>query len=401
MALATAGTVQSVEGMASGGPDPANQAHQGLALALSGGGARSAYQVGLLCALANHLPEVRFPLITGVSAGAINAAFLAAHAGSPAEAAGELSQLWARLTIEEIFRIDVPFLARNLGRWATHLVAGGSSLAPEVRGLLDTRPLYATIRRASASIDGEIIGIARNLAAGRLQAVALSALNYTTGQTVTWIQGEPLPGDHPGTVNAVPARLGVRHVMASSALPLVFPAVRLGDAWYGDGGVRLLAPLAPALHLGARRILAISPQFRRNAPTTASALPGGYPPPAQILSHMLNTVFLDVLEQDVDRLEQVSRLLRKIPEDQWGGQRPVRILVLRPSVDLGALAAEHELRLPAAFRYLVRSLGTRETSSTDFLSYLLFEPEYLTRLIEIGERDAEARLPEIRRLLEA
>ncbi len=371
----------------------------GLALALSGGGARSAYQVGLLCALANHLPEVRFPLITGVSAGAINAAFLAAHAGVPAEAASELSRLWASLTIEDIFRVDVPFLARNLGRWATHLVAGGSSLAPEVRGLVDTRPLYSTIRNSSASVDGEIVGIARNLAAGRLQAVALSALNYTTGRTVTWIQGEPLPGHHPGTVNAAPARLGVRHVMASSALPLVFPAVRLGDSWYGDGGVRLLAPLAPALHLGARRILAISPQHRRNAPPAAT--PGAYPPPAQILAHMLNTVFLDVLEQDVDRLEQVNRLLAKIPPAEWGPHRPVRILVLRPSEDLGALAAEYETRLPAAFRYLVRSLGTRGTSSTDFLSYLLFEPEYLTRLIQIGERDAEARLPEIKRLLEA
>jgi NTE family protein len=370
-----------------------------LALSLSGGGARAAYQVGFLCALARHLPEVRFPLITGVSAGAINAAFLAAHGGPPTDAAAALSAIWGRLTVEDIFRVSAPSLARDLVGWGTYLASGGSAAAPEVRGLLDTRPLYATIRRGSASVDGEMIGIARNLAAGRLRAIALSALNYNTGQTVTWVQGEPLAGARPGGAGkTVPARLTARHVMASSALPIFFPAVRLGDAWYGDGSVRLLSPLAPALHLGARRILAISTRYAGGAAAPQTSA-GAYPPPARILSHLLNAVFLDVFEQDVDRLEQVNQLLRRLPPEEHGDLRPVEILVLRPSENLGALAATYEPALPAAFRYLIRSLGTRDTPS-DFLSYLLFQPDFLTHLMAIGERDAEARLPEIRKLVE-
>src|SRR5262249_29262570 len=152
----------------------------------------------------------------------------------------------------------------------------------------------------------------------------------------------------------VSARLTARHVMASSALPIFFPAVRLGDAWYGDGSVRLLSPLAPALHLGARRILALSPRYAGPAPApTASAAPP--PPPARILSHLLNAVFLDVFEQDVDRLKQVNQLLHRLPPERHEGLRPVEILVLRPSENLGALAADYEPALPAAFRYLIRS----------------------------------------------
>lgn len=371
-----------------------------LSIVLSGGGARAAYQVGLLRGLARHLPNLRFPIVTGVSAGAINAAFLASHPGGLGEAAVQLGDLWAALTVDDIFRVDSPFLARNLVRWATHLVSGGSPADLDVRGLLDTAPLRETIRRASATVDGEIIGIGRNVASGRLRAVGLTTLDYSTGETVTWVQGQGVEGWRQGLRRSAPARIGVDHVMASAALPLFFPAVKVGGRWYGDGGVRLASPLGPALRLGACRIVAISPQYRRTPVETEREKVSGYPPPAQILSQLLNAVFLDVMEQDVERMSQTNWLVEKLPPEERDGMKKIDVVLLRPSEDLGRLAASYEPRLPRAFRYLTRSLGTRENASPDFLSYLMFQPDYLEKLLEIGERDAEARLPEIRRVVE-
>ncbi|HZF13690.1 MAG TPA: patatin-like phospholipase family protein [Thermoanaerobaculia bacterium] len=369
-----------------------------LAIVLTGGGARAAYQVGVLRALGRHLPELRFPIITGVSAGGVNATFLAAHPGSLAEAADQLCDIWRSLSVDDIFRVDLPSLSRNLVRWATHLVAGGSSVAPDVHGLVDTAPLHATLARLAATVDEEIIGISRNLERGRLKGLAITTLNYSTGQTVTWVQGAGSASLTDRQRRTLPARITVDHIMASSALPVFFPAVRLGDSWHGDGGVRLSAPLSPALRLGATRILAVSPQYLCAEAERPKAT--GYPPLAQIFSELLNAIFLDVLEQDVERLEQTNQLLANLPPAQWEGLRPVDILLFRPSEDLGALAATYEPRLPKAFRYLTRSLGTRETTNPDFLSYLMFQPDYLEHLMEIGERDTEARIDEVRRLVE-
>lgn len=368
---------------------------------LSGGGARAAYQTGVLRCLARHFPGLRFPIITGVSAGAINAAYLAGHPAPPGEAAPRLCEIWGTLEVEHIFEVDLPSLTKSFIRWATRLASGGSAvLAPEIRGLVDTRPLDATIRRVTAVVDDEIIGIGHNLERGALKAVALTALNYTTGQTVTWVQGSSMrPWDQQPQRRALPTRLSVDHVMASAALPLFFPAVRLGDSWYGDGGVRLTAPLGPALRLGASRILSISPFYSPSSEEAGRHQIRGYPPPAQILSHLLNSVFLDVMDEDVRRLEATNDLLARVPPEERRGLRQVDIVMIRPSTDLGKLAAAYEPRLPRAFRYLTRSLGTRETTTPDFLSYLMFQPDYLERLITIGEADAEARLPEIQALV--
>ncbi|HEY0510662.1 MAG TPA: patatin-like phospholipase family protein [Thermoanaerobaculia bacterium] len=369
-----------------------------LALVLSGGAARGAYQTGVLRCLARRLPELRFSIITGVSAGAINATFLAAHPGSLAEATADLCQVWAGLRVEDIFRIDTPSLARHFTRWATRLAAGGAPMAPAVRGLVDTRPLAVTIQSASPTVDGEIIGIESNLERGRLKALALTALNYSNGQTLTWVQGRGFQPWSQPRHRSVHARISVDHVMASSALPMFFPAVRLGNDWYGDGGVRLSTPLVPALRLGATRILAISPHYEPSFAEADRPKILGYPPPAQILSHLMDSIFLDVLDEDVRRLESLNRLLEKLPPEERGGLRDVGIRVLRPSRDLGQLAAAYEPRLPSSFRYLVRSLGTRETETSDFLSMLMFQPDYLQRLIELGEEDAEAKLGKIREL---
>lgn len=382
--------------------DGANDATIGeLAIVLSGGGARSAYQAGVLRGLAKHFPRMRFPIIAGVSAGAINAAHLAAHPGTMAEAAVELAQLWGNLQVENIFQVDPPSLSRDVLRWVRW--AGrwmGDEVVDPVRGFVDTQPLRETIERCSATVDGELIGIESNLRQGKLKAIALTALNYVTGQTVTWVQGDHLVPWTQSQRRTFRTRMTVDHVMASSALPLVFPAVRLGDAWYGDGGVRLSAPLSPALRLGASRILAISPRYEPSHEEADRPQIQGYPPAAQILSHLLDSVFLDVLDEDVRRLEGMNKLVSKLAPEDRGDYRPVDILVIRPSADLGKLAVKYEPRLPERFRLLGRSLGTGESTTSDFLSMLMFQPDYLECLMRLGEADAEARIGEIRELLE-
>ena len=187
--------------------------------------------------------------------------------------------------------------------------------------------------------------------------------------------------------------------MASAALPILFPAVQIGPHWFGDGGIRLTAPLSPALHLGADRILAVStrraPEGREDAAETVA----GYPPPAQVAGLLLNSVFLDVLDQDAHRLSVVNKLLEHVEPEARQGMRPVQLLTLRPSVDLGRLADEYEPQLPKMFRFMTRGLGTKQVSAPDFLSLVMFQPDYLRELIKVGEADAEARGAEIAAIL--
>jgi NTE family protein len=371
-----------------------------LALVLSGGGARAAYQVGTLRFLARERPELAIPVITGVSAGAINAAYLAAHGGPLSRAVEGLAELWSGLETEEVFASSGPALTGKVMTWMARLGSGGSALAPEVRGMVETKPLARLLRRELAPGGGPIEGIRARLEAGTLEACALTAINYSTGQTVTFVEGRGLElWERPNRISAA-ARLTPQHVLASSALPLFFPAVRIGDAWYGDGGIRHAAPLSPALHLGADRILAVSTRYRRTREEAERRSTTGYPPPAQILSVLLNSIFLDVMDQDHERLEKVNALLRSVDAAQRGRFRNVDVVLLRPSRDLGRLAGEYEPELPRAFRFLTRGLGTKQTASPDLLSLVLFRPRYLRRLIEIGEADAEARRDELLALVD-
>jgi NTE family protein len=366
---------------------------------MGGGGARAAYQVGFLRALARRHPETVFPYITGVSAGAINAAHLAAHPGPLLEAVDDLAALWSHLRVEDVFRVDASSLGRQLVRAALSLVSGGAPGSPEIRGFVDTAPLRGFLRRALSASEGEIPGIQHNLDRGRLRAVALSTSSYTTGRSVTWVQGEEIREWERPQRRALVRPLSVEHIMASAALPLFFPAVRLEDEWYGDGGIRLSAPLSPVLHLGARRVLAISTRYDRSASEASHAEIVGYPPPAQIVGVLLNAVFLDLLDQDALRLERINQLIERLPPEATAPFQPVRLLTLRPSRDLGRMASQYEPQLPRIFRFLTRSLGTRRTESPDFISLILFQPDYLRALIELGEADAEARADEIERFL--
>lgn len=370
-----------------------------LALVMSGGGARAAYQVGLLRCLARHWPDISIPILTGVSAGAINATFLAAHTeGFPARVEA-LTRLWQGLTVEQVFRVDPFSLVRNGLRLVTKLTSGGALTSPRPHALVDTSPLRALLERALGAVDGRLPGIEENLRRRTLKAVAITTSSYSTGQSVTWVEGRDIVLWERAQRKSVSCQLRVDHVMASAALPLFFPAAEIDGRWYGDGGMRLTAPLSPAVHLGAGRILAISTRYGRSRGEAELPAVSGYPPPAQILGALYNAVFLDLFEADAMAMERINSLVEAMPEQTRGRNRPVRLLALRPSRDLGQLANEYEADLPRTFRFLLRGLGTRETRSNDVLSLLMFQPDYLSHLIGLGEADAEARRDEIAEFL--
>ncbi len=370
-----------------------------VGLVLTGGGARGAYQVGMIRCLARHYPDLSFPIITGVSAGAVNAIHLASHHGTFRQAADELTALWGELTTERVFRTDWGHLAWGVSRWVARLLTGGLLPAPEVRGLLDTTPLHNYLDESMAAIEGEITGIDYNLHRGTLKAVAVSTTSYTTGQNVVFVQGRDIETWERPYRRSVQTRLRVDHIMASSALPGFFPAVQIGDHWYGDGGIRLTAPLSPALHLGAKRVLAISTRFEGSQEEGDSAEVHGYPPPAQILGVLMNSVFLDTLDQDARRLRRLNETLEEIRDRHRDGLKSVEMVVLRPSRDLSKIATEYEALLPRGFRFLTRGLGTNRTGSPDVLAMMMFQPDYIRRLMDLGDEDTEARIDEVAALL--
>lgn len=372
-----------------------------LAVVMSGGGARAAYQVGVLRELSRALPHLQPKVICGASAGAINAAYLAAHTGPFAERVEGLYHLWRNVEIDKIFKVNVTNLVSHVMRWSGRLITGGTAVTPQVRGLVDNGPLWELVLNALDCRDpyAPIPGIGRNLSSGALRAVAIATTSYSTGQTINWIQGHDVPVWERPNRRGLRARLTPAHVMASAALPLFFPAVKVGGLWHGDGDMRMSAPLSPAVHLGATAILAISTRYTRSAQEASVPQCQGYPPPAQIIGVLMNAMFLDFLDQDALRLERVNRLLERVPEDQRDGLRLVKLAMMRPACDLGRLANEYEEHLPKAFRYLTRGLGTRELGSNDALSMVMFQSEYVRRLLDQGERDAEARVDEVRALL--
>jgi len=267
-------------------------------------------------------------------------------------------------------------------------------------GILDTTPLRNLLCRIlNVPPWAPIPGIEENLRSGELAALALMTIDYSTGQTVRWVQGRYFDTHEGPNRRTEPTRFTVEHVMASTALPFVFPAARIGKEWHGDGGIRLAAPLSSAVHLGATRIIAMSTGHQRTADEVSKRMTYDYPPAAEILNQLVNAIFLDAIDEDVVRMERMNEMLRKMHPEDRGGLKPIDLLVLRPSIDLGKLAGVYERYLPRKVKLLSRALGARETESPDFVSMLMFEPEYTERLIEIGESDVESRIGEIRAFL--
>ena len=363
--------------------------NKGLALVLSGGGARAAYQVGFLKCLARNFPDLNIPIITGVSAGAINAAFLANHEGGFAEAVADLSALWLKLSVDQIFYVDTWKLIRNVVRWGIRLTSGGISQESSARSLLDSRPLRELLQKALLPRENVIAGIGKNLHQGKLKAFAITGTNYATGQAVTWVMGDEIRmWKHPWRQSEA-TNITIDHIMSSASLPLLFPAVRVGNAWYGDGGIRQSAPLSPAIYLGAKQIIAVSTHHQKSMEDASKPVCVGYPPPAQIAGTLMNSIFLDALDQDVRTLRRTNQLLDQIPKEKHDDRQVVHHFVMRPSEDLGKMAGGFEPDLPYMFRYLFRGLGTHRTSSPDWLSMVMFYPNYLKQMIKLGENDAD------------
>jgi len=369
-------------------PDPSTPG-----ILLPGGGARSAYQAGVIRYIAEAFPEAYFPIQTGVSAGAINAAHLGNHTGTFKEAAEHVVDTWEGRELDEIIEIESSLSLLWDMLWDATADTPDAPTSADVRsthGLLDTSPLVASLReQLDVSDDDALSGVPGNLADGRLRALAVVTTDYATGQTVTWVQGEDFDAwERPDRIGRH-TQLTIDHVMASTALPLVFPAVRINDSWYGDGGIRLSAPLAPAVHLGADKILAISTQYSRSrAESDEIALPE-YPPAAQIVGVLMNSIFLDALPQDAHTLQRINTLLDELPPRKRHGMQPLELLQIRPSVDLDALAHDFLDQVPAPIQTLTSGLGRRERESPDWLSVLLFYPDYIEQLLEIGYDDAQ------------
>ncbi len=365
-------------------------------LVLTGGGARAAYQTGVLSYIAEKVPEVRFPIIVGVSAGAINAGFLAGHRGTPAEVLERLSDAWTSLTIERILRSDLSSLGRRGVGWFWAF-GRSNALLPQLRGLLDTTPLREFLEERL-----DIAGIEENVRAGRLRALALTATRYATGQTVTFVQGAAdIPTWERVRRCGVRTRITEDHVMASGALPLIFPAIKADGEYYGDGSIRQAAPLAPAIHLGATRLLAISTRYSPSLAEVRQLASASYPPPARVLGMLFNTIFLDTLEGDAERLQRLNRVLEALPPGAPNpdGLRRVALHVIRPSRDLGKLAEGYQDKLPRSLKLMLRGLGVRRLRGAELLSYLIFEQPYLSQVIEMGYEDALSNWGELERFL--
>ena len=314
-----------------------NNENNDLGLVMSGGGARAAYQVGFLRGLAHHHKDVRFPIITGVSAGAINAAYLANEIGSFKSKIEDLADIWSGLTIEHIFRVDTPSIVAHVGGWALRLILGRASRQIKVRAMLDTDPLREFLQGILQSQDGCLKGIEANIASGELKGIAITASSYSTGQSITWAQGENVQHWERAHRKSVMSDVRVDHIMASASLPLFFPAVQVEGDWYGDGGIRLTAPLSPAIHLGARRILAISTRYLPPPEEQDDDMIDDYPPPAQVVGSMFNAIFLDVFDNDALRLERINELIKYKSDEQDHDLEQIKLLLLRPSHNLGKM----------------------------------------------------------------
>jgi NTE family protein len=379
-------------------------------LILTGGGARAAYQVGVLRAVhrirraAGAPPGNPYPVLAGTSAGALNAAALATDADDPDAGIAKLVRVWENMHVEQVYRTDSFGVIRTGAKWLTMMSMGWAiarmrRLRP--RSMLDNMPLH---RLLAEMID--LSRLERLIADGHLKALAVSASSYTSGTHVTFYQaaGEHLPWIRSNRV-AVQGELTMAHLLASAAIPFMFPAVTLplqgSYEWFGDGSMRQTAPISPAIHLGADRILVIGAGRMREPAGPRTTAPSAYPSIAQIGGHALSSIFLDALAVDAERLQRINATLSLIPAEMrnQAALKPVRLLLISPSERLDDIAARHLDALPSSIRALLGGIGVSKggpgSNGAALASYLLFEDAYTRELMALGEKDTDARRSEV------
>jgi len=372
-----------------------------LGLVLSGGGARVAYQVGVLKAIAEFLPRHAhnpFPIICGTSAGAINAVTLAVNAENFHKGVQYLVNVWKNFQVKDVYRSDAVGVLSNSIRWLTGLLMSMMGINKLNRvSLLDNTPLVNLLNQTLPCNK-----IQENIDAGLLYALSITASGYGSGQSVTFYQGvKGIPPWKRARRLGIPARIDAQHLLASAAIPFIFPAVRINREYFGDGSMRQIAPISSALHLGARRVLIIglgqggpeTPRYRQM---------GDYPTLAHIAGHAMNSIFLDSLEVDLERLQRINRTVSMMPEEvqQAINLRHIDVLVIAPSQPIDRIAEHYAGDLPWTIRFLLRGVGAMRRSGANLVSYLLFDKGFCRALIELGYQDALKRKEEILAFLE-
>ena len=378
-------------------------------LILTGGGARAAYQIGVLQEILNLRRTFEgeagnpFEVICGTSSGAINASVLACGADTFESTLSDLAQVWKDFQVHQVYRSDVLDMLQSGARWVSLLtlgwLMGRKRFRP--RSLLDNAPLGELLQERV-----DFRQLPRVLKSGHLRALAITASNYDSGEHVTFYQSDS--DIQPWVRNqraAMRCELQLSHLLASSGIPFIFPAARLegpqGPAWFGDGAMRQTAPIAPAIHLGAQRVLVIGAGRMHEPRRPATRSGSDYPSMARIAGHALSSIFLDALAVDVERLQRINHTLSLIPAESRAQStlRPVELLVIAPSQRLDDIALRHAHRLPGTVQQLLKILGGSAQSGSSqggaLISYLLFESLYTQELIALGREDARAKSAEI------
>lgn len=369
------------------------------ALILSGGGARAAYQVGVLEALAEIIPdsiENPFPIICGTSAGAINAMALAAHQGNFKSSVKALAYMWQNLEVGHVYKHKWLDIGKGLGYLGLSLFNQGVGRTRPL-SMLDNSPLWSLL---GSTIKFE--NLEQSISSGKLRAVSVSAMGYTSGHSVSFFQGHPeLEGWNRYRRGGVATHLRLEHLIASSAIPTIFPAVRINREYFGDGALRQLAPISPALHLGAEALFVVGVSGNRKASKANRRVPLRHSPSmGQIIGHLFNSAFVDALDSDIEHLERMNQLLRLIPEEKRLEAgillRPVDNMVISPTAPLDVIAGRNVRYLPDSLRFFLRAIGaTASGGGATAASYLLFANEFITELMTLGREDTYAEADNI------
>jgi len=371
------------------------------ALILPGAGARGAYQVGVLKAMAELMPAdapCPFKILSGTSAGAINAAVLASRAGNFVHAVKEMEQVWAGFEVGQVYRADGLSMLKASLHWLATVVFGGLGKRNPI-SLLDPTPLAGLLRR-----NIRFYRIDRAIRSGLIDSLAVTASAYTSARSVTFYQCHESPPSWTRTRRiGQPTEIRVEHLMASAAVPFIFPAVRIGTEYFGDGSMRHRAPLSAPIHLGADRLLVISVRDEHPDPVPEPGAEPGPPSLAHLAGYMLDSLFMDGLYGDLERVTRINMLLEQLGEDNLTGPiaklKKIDSMVVLPSEDIRDIAAKHTKELPLPLRLLLKGLGASSRDGRQLVSYLLFESGFTRELIDMGYRDGLERRDELQHFL--